>query len=1236
MKKYTNSRKGHLLNLTLIVIIILTLLGSSTSSLAATTPKTDPSSPHKYAIMQPDQETLIRWQKEHLEAPKAKIDPEISRSLTEMEENQIDTSMDLLGHLDYIPSERNQGTCGNCWVWSATGISEIANSVQEGIFDRLSIQFLNSCSSDACCGGNLIMFSDWYNTQGFMIPWDNANAAYADASLSCGEVSSVNCGSIGTTPRYNISSISDLTINTYSGQATAIANIKNILHQNKGVWWSYLLPHNSAWEDFGSFWRGDGGESETTLWRNVDNYCGQTYDSGGGGHAVLIVGYNDSDVDPDNHYWIVLNSWGTADGLRPNGLFRIPMYMNYDCTYSYPPYTVDAFGFATLDINFSDSAPSITLDPQEVSSTQVSNTVVNKDLQIGNTGGSDLNWEVYQGSVGGQSILPLNTTTPIDTQGNQTLTIGDNILASSALATEATSITPPPPKIDADQVNITHSTSQTITAGNSIACSPDEGATTTDNQYLRTFTLADFGITQDFDINQVSFGIENLSSTRDVTVNLYTLSGAFTYANLTNIGTTTTSLTGQSLSIVDVPISGTAPAGSTLVVEVAVGDFSDEDAFFIGSNSLGQTAPSYLASASCGLTEPTDTADLGSPNMHIVMNVTGTVGDSLICDAPGSVSWVDVAPLSGVVSAAGSQVVDVDFDSTAMTVGDYSANLCISSNDPDHSLSVVPLSLTVQTDSAPSITLDPQEVSSTQVSNTVVNKDLQIGNTGGSDLNWEVYQGSVGGQSILPLNTTTPIDTQGNQTLTIGDNILASSALATEATSITPPPPKIDADQVNITHSTSQTITAGNSIACSPDEGATTTDNQYLRTFTLADFGITQDFDINQVSFGIENLSSTRDVTVNLYTLSGAFTYANLTNIGTTTTSLTGQSLSIVDVPISGTAPAGSTLVVEVAVGDFSDEDAFFIGSNSLGQTAPSYLASASCGLTEPTDTADLGSPNMHIVMNVTGTVGDSLICDAPGSVSWVDVAPLSGVVSAAGSQVVDVDFDSTAMTVGDYSANLCISSNDPDHSLSVVPLSLTVQSATPSEWKIYLPIILGGRGSTSDPIVNGDFEQGHTGWTEYSSGGYNVINENSDWAQSGSWHAFMGGYDNARVSIDQTITIPAELPYLHFWIALNSEETCESYHDAFIIYLDDEFFAGIELCQGNNLADYIHLYVDLSTYAGQSVNLKFFVGTNESYPSILLLDTIYMSSSTSGTTSSESKLELLPQNFNKITSPIK
>ena len=72
--------------------------------------------------------------------------------------------------------------------------------------------------------------------------------------------------------------------------------------------------------------------------------------------------------------------------------------------------------------------------------------------------------------------------------------------------------------------------------------------------------------------------------------------------------------------------SGVAPAGSTLVVEIDSPDMSGTGRLFIGSNSAGQTAPSYLASESCGLLEPTDTAELGFPDMHIVMSVTGTPG----------------------------------------------------------------------------------------------------------------------------------------------------------------------------------------------------------------------------------------------------------------------------------------------------------------------------------------------------------------------------------------------------------------------------------------------------------------------------------------------------------------------------------------------------------------------------------------------------------------------------------
>jgi hypothetical protein len=398
------------------------------------------------------------------------------------------------------------------------------------------------------------------------------------------------------------------------------------------------------------------------------------------------------------------------------------------------------------------------------------------------------------------------------------------------------------------------------------------------------------------------------------------------------------------------------------------------------------------------------------------------------------------------INATGVNVVNANQITGSLNLAGKAAGVWnVVVTNPDAQSGMLPNGFTVTEPSGtdPVITLDPLVISSTQVSNVVVNKDLQIGNTGGSNLNWEVYQGPVGGQSILPLNTTTPIETGGNQTFIIGDDLLAFSALDVEGTSVTPPPPVIDADQVNITHSYSLDIVSGNSVACTPDEGATTSANQYLRTFTLADFGISDDFVINQVTFGIENLSATRNITVNLYTLNGAFTYANLTKIGTTTTSLAAQSLTLVNVPVSGTAPTGSTLVVEVAAGDFSGEAAFFIGSNTLGQTAPSYIAAVNCGLTEPTDLASIGFSNMHIVMSVTGSVGDALVCDAPGSVGWVNVAPLSGTVAPAGSQVVGITFDSTALAANTYTANLCISSNDPSTPLSVVPLSLTVTSST-------------------------------------------------------------------------------------------------------------------------------------------------------------------------------------------------
>ena len=93
--------------------------------------------------------------------------------------------MSLLSYLPYTPSQRDQGSCGNCWVWASTGALEIGHNINSGISDRFSIQYFDSkyqynTGIYACGGGNPITFANWYNSDKTPIPWTNTNAAYGD------------------------------------------------------------------------------------------------------------------------------------------------------------------------------------------------------------------------------------------------------------------------------------------------------------------------------------------------------------------------------------------------------------------------------------------------------------------------------------------------------------------------------------------------------------------------------------------------------------------------------------------------------------------------------------------------------------------------------------------------------------------------------------------------------------------------------------------------------------------------------------------------------------------------------------------------------------------------------------------------------------------------------------------------------------------------------------------------
>ncbi len=315
----------------------------------------------EYPVMRPTLEDASLWTGQYNASAKAYLSPEIAARMAAAPA----ASVSLLDQIEYTPSERDQGSCGNCWAWAGTGVMEIDYARQMGASDRFSVQYLDSnynggCGgSGACCGGWLEGLASFYRAKGMIVPWSNANARYRDGGQGCGACSAVPASTISTDPHYDLTTISTSTVPSHGlAREAAISNIKNVLGQGKGIWFGYFLPDSNAWNNFFSFW---GTQPESALWQ-PDFAAGRSYNyQSGGGHAVLCVGYDDT--DPNNRYWIMLNSWGTTTG-RPAGLFRMNMDMNYDCAYSGLGY---AFYWMTLDMSYHDSennAPQMPSQPQ--------------------------------------------------------------------------------------------------------------------------------------------------------------------------------------------------------------------------------------------------------------------------------------------------------------------------------------------------------------------------------------------------------------------------------------------------------------------------------------------------------------------------------------------------------------------------------------------------------------------------------------------------------------------------------------------------------------------------------------------------------------------------------------------------------------------------------------------------------------------------------------------------------
>ena len=189
---------------------------------------------------------------------------------------------------NYVPSPKNQLSCGSCWAFATTGPVEIAIAYAEGWVDPhfdLSEQQLVSCSSaGTCASGGLTTGSFKFAQQTGLVPEKCFKYTGTDHT-TCGEI----C------PEWHdeVYKIDDWQLVSIAG--FSVDDIKEAILQ------APVAASLVIYEDFYNY---SSGVYENTKWIPQ------------GLHAVTLIGWEDA-----NSCWIAKNSWGGSWGEK--GFFKI-------------------------------------------------------------------------------------------------------------------------------------------------------------------------------------------------------------------------------------------------------------------------------------------------------------------------------------------------------------------------------------------------------------------------------------------------------------------------------------------------------------------------------------------------------------------------------------------------------------------------------------------------------------------------------------------------------------------------------------------------------------------------------------------------------------------------------------------------------------------------------------------------------------------------------------------------
>jgi hypothetical protein len=173
-------------------------------------------------------------------------------------------------------------------------------------------------------------------------------------------------------------------------------------------------------------------------------------------------------------------------------------------------------------------------------------------------------------------------------------------------------------------VSLSQTTNNTTIIPIQIGC--QAGGLTTENSWWRAYDLAPLNLPAGLSIKNVRFGIEKITGGPvPITARIWISNGAFPASTRTLAGqaTATFAVQANTFGTISFPSAILVPANAIVVIELNCPDQRPFGrSFFIGSNNLGESAPSYLSATACGVPNPTPIADLvPNPLDHIILNL---------------------------------------------------------------------------------------------------------------------------------------------------------------------------------------------------------------------------------------------------------------------------------------------------------------------------------------------------------------------------------------------------------------------------------------------------------------------------------------------------------------------------------------------------------------------------------------------------------------------------------------